>query len=237
MNWRSKMDNESPIYSYLNNPSFIDYPGKIAAIYFVSGCNFVCNFCHNAALLGSKKKGMSWGDVEASCVKFIDNWVDGVVISGGEPTLHESLPELILLFKKHNMLIKLDTNGSNPEMLKKIIHFVDYVAMDIKCSIPSYQKLTGFSSTNRILESIAIIKKESKDYEFRTTILESFHSEQEVLSMASTIGESKRYFLQKFSNKQNEMNGMSKLLENTSITFVENVKEKMLPIVKNVFIR
>jgi pyruvate formate lyase activating enzyme len=231
------MDNESPIYSYLNNPSFIDYPGKIAAIYFVSGCNFVCNFCHNAVLLGSKKRGMSWSDVEASCVKFIDNWVDGVVISGGEPTIHESLPELVLLFKKHNMLIKLDTNGSNPEMLKKIIPFIDYVAMDIKCSLQNYPTLTGFSFIDRISESIAIIKKESKDYEFRTTILEDFHSEQEVLSMANTIGESKRYFLQKLSNKQNEMNGMPKLHENTSIIFIENVREKMLPIVKNVFVR
>ena len=188
----------SPVYAFQKNPTMVDYPGHLAAIYFVSGCNFRCGFCHNAALMAVRTTGMPWDQVEASCKQFKRNWVDAVVITGGEPTLSPELPDLVRLFKGHGFIVKLDTNGSRPDMLRSLLTEVDYVAMDIKCGPERYPGLTGFSDTAKLTESIGLIKTGDREYEFRTTVIDPIHTDEEMAAIGEWIRGARRYALQPF---------------------------------------
>ena len=112
----------------------VDYPKHFAAVFFTSGCDFTCGFCHNATLIGKKQAGLSRDKLEEAAARFKKNWVNGVVITGGEPTGADDLLDLIHFFKdRFGFSVKLDTNGSNPHRLAECLPFVDYVAMDVKC--------------------------------------------------------------------------------------------------------
>ena len=189
---------ESPVYAYLEKPSMVDYPKKFAAVFFTSGCNFTCGFCHNATLMGKKQVGLKWDKLEAACLKFKKNWVNGAVITGGEPTLSHELPELIQLLKRYGFSVKLDTNGSNPHTLAEVLPMVDYVAMDVKTGLSDYCDLVRFPDIGKIRESIALIKAEAKDYEFRTTVIESLHTNELMDEVAEAIDGSRRFALQAF---------------------------------------
>jgi pyruvate formate lyase activating enzyme len=193
------MDTSTAIYAYLEKPSMVDYPKHFAAVFFTSGCNFACGFCHNAALMGKKQVGLSRERLEKACTKFKKDWVNGVVITGGEPTMADDLVELIHLFKdQFGFDVKLDTNGSNPELLAECLPLVDYVAMDIKTGYSGYPDLVHYSNTANIQRSIDLIKAEAKDYEFRTTVIESFHTDEQMDEVAKIIEGSKRFVLQAF---------------------------------------
>ena len=139
------MPQSSSIYAYLEKPSMVDYPGHFAAVFFISGCSFTCGFCHNAALMGKKQAGLSWETLEAACARFKKDWVNGIVLTGGEPTTAGDLVDLIHFFKERfGFSVKLDTNGSNPERLAECLPLIDYVAMDIKCGLSAYSELAGF---------------------------------------------------------------------------------------------
>ncbi|NCO80151.1 anaerobic ribonucleoside-triphosphate reductase activating protein, partial [Candidatus Falkowbacteria bacterium] len=136
--------------------------------------------------------------------------LDAVVITGGEPTMHKDLPRFIKQIREIGYLIKIDTNGSNPYMLEKLIksNLVDYVAMDIKAPEISYQKVTNASiDFSKIMRSIRIIMKSAKDYEFRSTILPILHIKEDLIAMAKMIHGAKRYYLQKFepAKKMNDI--------------------------------
>ncbi len=189
----------SSIYAYLEKPSMVDYPKHFAAVFFTSGCNFACGFCHNASLMGKKQTGISWNKLEAACTQFKKEWVNGVVITGGEPTCGADLPKLIDLFKtRFGFAVKLDTNGSNPERLAECLPLVDYVAMDIKCGLSAYSEVTGFPDTGKIQESIALVRAKAKDYEFRTTVIETIHNAEQMEEIRQIVKGSKRYVLQAF---------------------------------------
>ncbi|NNJ69672.1 MAG: anaerobic ribonucleoside-triphosphate reductase activating protein [Kiritimatiellales bacterium] len=193
------MPKETSIYAYLEKPSMVDYPQHYAAVFFVSGCGFTCGFCHNAALMADKQSGLSLEQLDAVCAAFRKEWVNGVVITGGEPTGAEDLPDLLRFFKEHlGFAVKLDTNGSNPAMLGKCLPWVDYIAMDIKCGLPSYPEVVGFSETDRIQESIDLIRDEAKDYEFRTTVISTIHTDDQMETVRQIVHGSKRYVLQAF---------------------------------------
>ncbi len=182
--------------------SMIDYPGKLAAILFTQGCNFRCPYCHNPELVDSAlfAKPLEELDVLAFLNKRVGQ-LDGVVITGGEPTLHEDLPLLIKKIRSLGFLIKLDTNGSNPAMLRRLFaeNLIDYCAMDIKAPAAKYQKVTRSKvSIVAIKESIELIKEANIEYEFRSTLVDEMLSAEEVLEMGSLIGKAKRYFLQRF---------------------------------------
>ena len=196
-------DDISPVYGYLKQPSMVDYPGFLAVVMFTSGCNFRCGFCHNAELLSGQQAGIPWMQLKEACSGFRANWVDGAVITGGEPTLKTNLPELINFLKGQGFKVKLDTNGSNPRMLQRIIALVDYVAMDIKCSLERYQELTGYNETATLKESINIIRSSATSYEFRTTVIEKFHDDGEILRMRELISGCKRYVIQPFLPRDN----------------------------------
>ena len=201
----------------------VDYAGHLAAVFFTSGCNFTCGFCHNASLMGASQPGMSWHKLEGGCRKFVADWVDGAVITGGEPTLSTELPELIRFLKTFGWAIKLDTNGSNPERLAECLPLVDYVAMDVKAGESGYLPLTGYSNLKRLKSSIAMIKTSARDYEFRTTILEGFHDDTQMIEIAKLVAGARRYIMQPFVPSENLPNAQYRDATRTSAGRLEAV--------------
>lgn len=182
--------------------SLIEYPEKISAIVFTQGCNFRCPYCHNPELIkGKREKEKGKSDEIMEFLKTRIGKLDAVVISGGEPTLHKDLPEFIRQIKEMGFLVKLDTNGSNPEMLQALIDekLVDYVAMDIKAPIEKYSEVVCAQvNTNNILKSIELIMNSKIDYEFRTTVVKSQLSPTDFEKIGKMIKGAEKYYLQRF---------------------------------------
>ncbi len=193
----------SPVYAYHRNPSMVDFEGHLAAVFFTTGCNFKCGFCHNAALMGRQQRGLSWSRLAQACTNFQDEWVDAAVISGGEPTLSPDLLRLIHTFKDLGWAVKLDTNGSNPDMLRACLPHVDYVAMDVKTAPSAYHSLAGYAQTDTLRRSVELIQAEAADYEFRTTILHDHHDEGVMDEIADWLSGSRRYIIQPFVPSEN----------------------------------
>jgi len=191
--------------------SMIDYPGKIAAVLFTQGCNFRCGYCHNPELVlpGYFEPVLDENSIFNSVRERI-GWLDALVVTGGEPTVHHDLPDFLQRLKAFGLLIKLDTNGSQPEMLKSILNrqLVDYVAMDIK-NVPtpeSYSQVIGLDNCNpllkNILRSVGLLKQADIDVEFRTTMLPGIHT-QEQMNAIKKLTEGYRYTVQAFREGQN----------------------------------
>lgn len=178
--------------------SLLDYPDKISAIVFTQGCNFRCGYCHNPELINSKEQAWT---VPAflEFLKTRKGKLDAVVITGGEPCLQKDLPEFIKEIKKLGFLVKLDTNGNYPQMLKKVLPYVDYIAMDIKAPLEEYEEIIKVKvNTDDIKNSIDIIMNSGKSYEFRTTVVKSLLSEDDILKIGDLINGAQCYYLQKF---------------------------------------
>ena len=182
--------------------TLLDYPHKLASTIFVGGCNFRCPFCHNA-LIVNQDKSVDKISVESvyTYLKKRVGLLDGVCITGGEPTLYPDLADFIHSIKELGYSIKLDTNGSNPNMLSQLIHhrLVDYVAMDIKNSPNKYSLTSGCNvNINDITQSIQILLNSSISYEFRTTIMKEFHDRSDFQAIAQWLHGAQQYFLQSF---------------------------------------
>ena len=184
--------------------SLIDYPGQISAILFLSGCNMRCQFCHNPELVLTPNQGENFD--EDKIFNYLESRrgkIDGLVITGGEPTLQEGLKEFIQKVKARGFLVKLDTNGLLPEKLEGLIPLVDFVAMDIKSSKEKYSLVAGCKvDLAKIQESIDLIMKSDVDYEFRTTVLPDFFTKEDVISIGKWLKDSKKYALQQFAKKE-----------------------------------
>ncbi len=228
----------SSVYAYLEKPSMVDYPKHFAAVFFISGCGFTCGFCHNAALMGKKKEGLSWEKLEAACTKFKKEWVNGVVITGGEPTVATDLAELILFFKERfGFAVKLDTNGSNPARLAECLPLVDYVAMDIKCALPAYPEFVGFPDIGKIQRSIDLIRNEAKDYEFRTTVIETVHTNEQMNAIRETVKGSKRYALQAFIPRDELPEEQYRTTPRTTAARLHELKDRMAGCADEILLR
>ena len=193
----------------LEKSTLIDYPGRIAATVFLLGCNFRCPFCYSSELVLPEKMAEQPKIAEKAFFDFLkerQGLLEGVVICGGEPTIHKDLPDFIKRIKDLGFLLKLDTNGSNPEMLRELMQdgLVDYVAMDIKAPLGAkYDLATGVKvDLDKIKESIEIIKGSGVDYEFRSTIVPSIHTKEDVIQMAKDISPAKKYYLQNFRGEK-----------------------------------
>lgn len=185
--------------------SLIDYPGKVAAVIFAQGCNFRCGFCHNASLIGlgaPNSKSLIPTEEVLDFLKKRVGRLDGVVITGGEPTLQSDLAEFIEKIKEMGFAVKLDTNGSNPAVLGNLLtnNLVNFIAMDIKNSPERYEETCGYPFSKQIKESIELIMNSGVDYEFRTTVLPAFHDEKSMKELAQAIKGAKRYTIQNFRN-------------------------------------
>jgi pyruvate formate lyase activating enzyme len=183
--------------------SFIDYPGKLSCVLFVSGCNFTCPYCHNPQLVKGNSTSSNCLDEKAS-YEFLEKrmgFIDGVVISGGEPTLHRDLQILLEKIKRMGYPIKLDTNGSRPEVIKRIIDegLTDYIAMDIKADPFDYPlSIARNYDPQSILSSIEIIRNSGLPYEFRTTCVKPIVNERSIRNILRTIKGAELYALQRF---------------------------------------
>lgn len=182
--------------------SLIEYPGKIAAIVFVGKCDFKCHFCYNIDLVKNYDK---LPDIpEKEITDFLatrKGLLDGIAITGGEPTIHKELPEFINKVKDLGFLVMLETNGSNPSMIKELIDkkLVDYIAMDIKAPLEKYDEVTGVKVNKKnIQESVEIIRNSGIDYEFRTTVIPKHFKEEDAVAIGKWLKGSKRYILQQF---------------------------------------
>ena len=189
----------------LNKTTLLDYPGKVAAAIFLEGCNFRCPFCHNSSLVLRQERQPEIPQEEVlQFLKKRKGILDGVCITGGEPTLQEELPDFLKKIKELGYEIKLDTNGSRPRMLRSLIQsrLVDYVAMDIKSSKESYHLLTGITHMNleEICESAEFLMNCGIDYEFRTTVVRELHQESDFLSIAQWLSGAKAYYLQAYKD-------------------------------------
>lgn len=185
----------------IQKTTLVDFPGKIAAIVFTQGCNFRCGYCHNPELLELNK------NTEYSTDKFFDflktriGKLDGVVITGGEPTLQKGLYDFVKEIKNLGFAVKLDTNGTNPNIVEQLIkdNLVDYIAMDIKAPIDKYNLITDIKTNKEnILKSINLIKNNVIDYEFRTTVIKSQLTFEDFDKIGLMIKGAKKYYLQKF---------------------------------------
>ncbi len=182
--------------------SLIDYPGKICAIVFTQGCNFRCPYCHNPELVDLEKFSKSFSEKEiCSFLEKRKGKLDAVSITGGEPTLQKDLIKFLKKIKDMNYLVKLDSNGTNPDVIKEAIklNLVDYLAMDIKAPLEKYKNITGVDvDTTKIKKSIDLIMNSGMDYEFRTTVVKSQLSKDDIREIGKLIKGAKLYILQKF---------------------------------------
>ncbi len=183
--------------------SLIDYPGHIVSIIFTQGCSFKCPYCHNSDLISPDSKDKEYFPVEY-IYSFISNrkgLIDGISITGGEPTLQPDLYDFITEVKSMGLKIKLDTNGSNPEILEPLLkeNLLDYIAMDVKASLFDYEDIINAKiNINSIIRSISLIQNSAIQYEFRTTVVPGLHDIEQLKEIAILLKGSKKYFIQNF---------------------------------------
>lgn len=187
-----------------NKLTLLDYPGHMAATIFLGGCNLRCPFCHNASLVsGPASPAIPFTDVLTTLLKR-RHILEGVCITGGEPTLYPGLMELIRQIKALGFKVKLDTNGTNPGLLMSCVQeqLIDYVAMDIKNSREKYALTSGIPNINldKIEQSILFLLSGKIDYEFRTTIVKELHTQEDMHSIGKWIEGARAYFLQSFQD-------------------------------------
>ena len=194
--------------------SLVDWDGKISSVIFLPSCNMRCPFCYNATLvLYPEKMQIIPFEQIAEYLKRNRGWIDGVVISGGEPMTHKDLPELCLKIKKLGLLVKVDTNGTNPTMTKQLINdgLVDYMAMDVKAPLigGKYSMASGVDAGNlleKIRETINILMNSKIEYEFRTTLVPTLHKKEDVKTICEEIRGCKKYALQNFKGNVETIN-------------------------------
>lgn len=194
--------------SAIQKMTLLDYPGKLACTVFLPGCNLRCPFCHNACLVLPEQiqpAAISCEELLAFLSKRVGK-LDGVCISGGEPTLYPDLPELISSIRQLGFSVKLDTNGTNPQMLKTLLQdgLLDYVAMDIKNSPDRYlQTCGGVDVLDSVKKSVDLLMSANVAYEFRTTMCKPLHDEETMQSIGQWLRGAKQYFLQAFVDSGN----------------------------------
>ncbi len=219
------------IYGGLQKLTLIDFPGKLAATIFLSGCNFRCPFCYNPDLVLPEKISSFNEEEIFSFLNKRKGMLDGVVICGGEPTIHKDLMQLAKRIKEMGFAVKLDTNGSDPEILDNLIsrNLIDYIAMDVKAPREKYEALAGKGiDLQRIEESIGILKEERTDYEFRTTVIPLLLEKEDILSITQWIKPAKRYFLQQF-RAENNLDPEFQKLNPYSMEYLIDIKEAIAP--------
>lgn len=224
----------------LQKVTLVDYPGKLACTVFLSGCNFRCPFCYSKELVLEESIKKHSTISENYFFDFLNEkkgMLEGCVICGGEPTVNgEALVDFIKKIKKESFLVKLDTNGSNPEMIKRLIDekLIDYIAMDIKTSLTKekYEQACGISfDIEKIKESISIIKNSGIEYEFRTTVVPGIHTEEDIINLANEITPANKYFIQRFRGEKGTIDKKFESVMPFPDEFYNNIESK----IKNLF--
>lgn len=189
----------------LNKTTLLDYPGKVAATIFLDGCNFRCPFCHNGPLVLSPNNEPSISpETFTAFLKKRQNILEGICVTGGEPTLHRELPALLSVIRSYGYSIKLDTNGSRPDVIRALHKdkLIDMVAMDIKSSKENYPQVCGIPQLDlpAIEASVEYLMSSGIDYEFRTTVVKELHRQEDFIAIGNWIAGAKAYYLQAYKD-------------------------------------
>ncbi len=223
--------------SGLQKMTLLDYPGKIACTVFLPGCNLRCPFCHNASLVLPER--ISPAMTQEELLQFLkkrQGCLDGICVTGGEPTLHKDLPELLTAIRDLGFSVKLDTNGTRPEVLKSLLDakLLDYVAMDIKNSPEQYTHTCGgIDVLPQVDESIRILMDSGVDYEFRTTVLHPYHTPEDLTAIGHWIRGARRYFIQAFVDS-GDLIGTGEAMTNEEL---QSLLHAVTPIIPNTQLR
>ena len=189
----------------LQKMTLLDFPGRVACTVFLGGCDFRCPFCHNYELATGEAPALMDADEFFDFLKKRRGLLDGVAITGGEPCLHRDLPDFMRRVRELGFGVKLDTNGTHPEMLRRILAegLSDYIAMDIKNSPAKYAVTAGIETLDlgAIKESVHLLLTSGADYEFRTTCVAEFHEDADFEAIGAWIKGARRYFLQIFTDR------------------------------------
>ena len=209
--------------------SLLDYEDKVSCVLFCKPCNFRCPFCHNGTTVLEAETTIPFEDI-LDYLKNRKGLIDAVVVSGGEPTMMPDLKEKIIALKELGFLVKLDTNGTNPDVVKDLYesHLIDYVAMDIKNSFALYPLTVGRNTvaTDKITQSIEFLIKSGIRYEFRTTLVDEFHDLESIKQMGELIKGADKLYLQKFVDREScVQRGLHEVSEEKAIEFKEVLKE------------
>ena len=220
----------------LQKMTLLDFPERIACTVFLPGCNLRCPFCHNAALvLPEREKDII---TEEKLFEFLisrKKKLDGVCITGGEPTLYIDLPDLLGRIKELGFQVKLDTNGTNPQILEQVIKdgLCDYVAMDIKNSSEKYTATCGgIDVLEQVKESAAILMQGLVDYEFRTTVMHPFHTPEDLTQIGRWLQGAERYFIQNFVDSGDLLSSCNEALTENEIKELLNAVQAYIPSAK-----
>ena len=228
------------IFAGLQKLTLLDFPGYVACTLFTRGCNMRCPFCHNAALVTRADEQKLYTNEEIlAFLKKRQGILDGVAITGGEPTLMHGLADFMAEVRDLGYKVKLDTNGTRPEILKDIVSrgLVDYVAMDIKNSRDKYGETVGFDDRYDIApieESISFLMSGVVDFEFRTTVSKTFHTPQDVVEIAKWIRGNEKFFLQQFKDSGDVIGGNIEAYDNDEM---RALLDQILPFVPNAQLR
>ena len=212
----------------LQKVTLLDFPGKVACTVFLTGCNLRCPYCHNPDLVLTKDNGKYISEKEF--FEFLlsrKGKLDGVCITGGEPTLYPNLTNLIRRIREMGFLVKLDSNGTVPEILKPLLRekLLDYVAIDIKNAPSQYAETCGADVIEYVEKSVALLKNSNIDYEFRTTVCHPFHSPKCMEEIGRWLRNAKWYYIQPFVDSGNLLgSGVSVMTKSELETLLNAVK-------------
>ena len=216
-----------------NKLTMVDFDGKMSATIFLGACNFRCPFCHNSSIVldVNDSERVSFDEIY-DYLKKRKGILEAVCITGGEPTLYPDLKEMIKTIKELGYLVKLDTNGTNPKIVKELYNegLIDYVAMDIKNSLSKYPITTGKKSIDvePLKESIEFLINSGIDYEFRTTLVKEFHTLSDIKDIAVMVKGAKRYYLQQFiDNGGCIVSGLHKIEKDDAIIFRDELRKTL----------
>jgi pyruvate formate lyase activating enzyme len=184
-------------FSGLQKISLIDYPNKVASVLFTPGCNLRCGFCHNWRIAVDPQPPFLQEGAALEILEGRKKYVDAVVVTGGEPTMHKELPKFLAKLKERGFTVKLDTNGFYPEVLEECLAYVDYVAMDIKTSPEKYMQL-GAKDTAGLMRTVEILKTGKVPYEFRTTMVPELVTAEDVTCIGEVVKGAATHALQQF---------------------------------------
>ena len=229
--------NKSMDFVGIDKFSLLDYDENVSVVLFAPTCNFRCPFCHNGQSVLENNLAIPFDEI-LDFLKTRTGLIDAVVVSGGEPTLMNDLIEKIEKIKELGFKIKLDTNGTNPDVLRELLrkNLLNYIAMDIKNSEDKYAETVGVTNPllNKIKESISIIMNSGIDYEFRTTLVAEYHSKESIEKIGELIKGANKLYLQKFVDREGVIKkGLHPIEEIWALSF----KEILLNYVKQVELR
>ncbi len=222
-------------FSGLLKTSLIDYPNKISSVLYTPRCNLRCPFCHNWRIVLDPKPPFLSETEAINILESRKKYIDAVVITGGEPTMHDDLPNFILKLKKKGFQVKLDTNGFYPEVLRACLPFVDYVALDIKTTPEKYITL-GAKNTINLLYTINMLKKGKIAYEFRTTLVPELITVEDVPRIGELIVGGSKLVLQQY-NSEDTLDKEYKKIEPYSTEEIKKIAKTLEKFVKNISLR